>query len=386
MKTMIKNSVYLVFAVVMASAVFTSCDDDDLVNGGKPTIHYVRITDPTAADSLLAAAQLGNLIAIMGDNLANTRELWFNDQKASLIPTYITSTSILVNIPSKAPVEVTNKMRLVFSDGSELLYDFIVAIPAPVVSAMSNEYASAGENVEITGDYFFEPVTVTFTGGATGQLISAEQGAIEVMIPEGAEPGPVTVATNFGTTVSGFHYRDQRNIILNYDDLTAAGSWRPGPVQSEDGIDGNYLKLFGTLDANQRAEDNFESQFWGHTRLPEGNLFVGEPEDLVLKFEARVVDWYGSYLQICWGPWNNAGNQEVWSNLNGRGIWAPWEEGDDNFSTNGEWITVTIPLTEMKYRHEQQDSETANLGFHVSANVTDEPRRGVAPTLALATG
>lgn len=354
MKTRIKTILYPIIALVMIGIIVTACNDDNEVNGGAPVIHYVRITDPASADSLLVAGQLGNLIAIIGDNLGNTRELWFNDQEASLTPTYITATSILVNIPSRAPMEVSNKMKLVFKDGSEMLYDFVVDIPAPVVGLMSNEYAGEGETIAISGNYFFDPITVTFTGGAVGQVSTLTQGAMELNVPEGAQPGPVTISTNFGTTISSFHYKDERNIILNYDDLTAAGSWRPGPIGSDNGIDGNYLKLFGKLDANQRAEDNFESQFWGHTRNPEGNLFTGEPENLVLKFETRVVEWYGSYLQICWGPWSNANNQEVWSNLNGRGIWGPWEAEDKSFSTNGKWYTVTIPLTEMKYRHEQQ--------------------------------
>lgn len=361
------KSILLLIMMAALAWVFTACsENEDLVNNGEPRILYVRITDPAASDSLLVAATLGNVIAIVGDNLGNTKELWFNDQQATLTPTYITSTTILVTVPSTAPVELTNKIKLVFKDGRELLHDFVIDLPAPQVVSMNKEYASPGEVTVIRGDYFFEPITVTFTGGVTGEVVSVEQTKMEVIIPEDAEPGPITFTTNFGTTVSSLHYWDQRNIILNYDDLTAAGSWRPGPVESEDGIDGNYLKLFGTLNANQKIEDNFESQFWGHTRYPEGNLFEGNPEDLVLKFEARVVNWYGSYLQICWGPWDNAGNGEVWGNLNGRGLWRPWEQADANFSTDGEWITVSIPLTEMMYRHEQQGGNnvwTADMEF-----------------------
>lgn len=357
MKAFLRYTWPLIIPCAMIGILLTSCEDEEAVNGGKPVINYVRITDPASSDSLLVAAQLGRLIAIVGNNLEDARELWFNDQQATLTPTYITSTTILVNIPSKAPIEVTNQMRLVFKDGSQLLYDFVVAIPSPQVASMSNEYAAAGEVVAINGNYFFDPVTVTFTGGATAEVLSVEQSKIEITIPEGAEPGPITFATNFGTIVSGFHYRDQRNIILNYDDLTGAGAWRAGPVDNAGGIDGNYLKLFGTLNANDRIEDNFEAQFWGNLRNPEGNLFTGNPEDFVLKFEARVVDWYGSYLQICWGPWSNANNDEVWQNLNARGLWRPWEETNSNFSTDDKWITVSIPLTDMIYRHEQEGGQ-----------------------------
>lgn len=362
MKAIIKNILLLMLPLIMIGGLISSCTEDETVTTGEPIIRYVRITDPAAGDSLLVGAPLGNLVAIVGENLADVRELWFNDRQAYLNPAFITNTTILASVPNLAPNEVTNKMRLVFRNGRELLHDFETTISAPEVVAMSNEYAPAGSTAKIVGDFFFEPLTVNFTGGGEAEIVSVEQNEVEFIVPEGAQPGPITVSSNFGSTVASFHYKDQRNLILNYDDLTAAGSWRPGPIAEEDGIDGNYLRLFGTYNANERIEDNFASQFWGHTRWGADNprqLWQSEdfegvfPEDMTLKFEARVVDWYGSVLQITWGPYNNAGNQEYWSNLNGRGLWRPWAENDANFSTDGEWITVSIPLSEMIYSHGQ---------------------------------
>lgn len=363
MKKLFQNICLLIVPVIMIGALITSCEDEE---SGTPRIRYVRGTNPESGDSLYAGAFLGNLIAIMGENLGSTREVWFNDQQAELTPTYITNSSILVRVPSEAPVEVTNTLLLVFANGSTLSYDFVVEIPAPEIASMESEFVADGDIALINGAYFFDvtPVEVLFTavggGQIAGEVISVTPTQLEVVVPDGADTGPITVITNFGETESTLHFRDDRNIILNYDDLTAAGSWRPGPVSNIDPLDGNYLRLFGTLDANERSEDNFESQFWGHTRYPEErNLFEGFPEDLVLKFEARVVEWSGSYLQICWGPWDNAGNQEVWSNLNGRGLWRPWEENGGTFSTNGKWITVAIPLTDMKYSHNQDGGNNA---------------------------
>lgn len=354
----------LIVPYILGGLILSSCNNnDDAVNGGEPVIHYIRVTDPAKSDSLLAAGRLANLIAIVGDNLGGTKEIWFNDQPAILNPAYITNKSILVNIPNKAPVDLTNQMKLVFGNGDVLVHDFRVAIPAPEVVAMSNEYARIGDIVTLEGNYYFEPISVTFPGGAVAEVVSVDQTTMEIIVPEGAEPGPISVVSNFGTTESRFHYRDQRNILLNYDDLTAAGSWRPGVIASEDGIDGKYLKLGSnelTLNANERIEDPYTSQFWGWTRWGADEprqLFEGFPDDKVLKFEARVIDWYGSNLQIAWGPYSNANNAEAWGNLNGRGLWHPWKEDDKNFSTNGEWITVTLPLKEMVYRHEQSGGE-----------------------------
>ena len=55
-------------------------------------LDYVRITRPESSDSLLVGAGQGQLIAIVGKNLQDAVEVWFNDQQAILTPTYITNT------------------------------------------------------------------------------------------------------------------------------------------------------------------------------------------------------------------------------------------------------------------------------------------------------
>jgi hypothetical protein len=105
MKTLNKSIVLLAMFLVVAG-VFTSCDKDDLPNGGQPRIRYVRVTNPTSADSLLIGARQGNLIAIVGENLGEAQSMWFNDQPAALNPTFITSTTILVSVPTPIPTKI----------------------------------------------------------------------------------------------------------------------------------------------------------------------------------------------------------------------------------------------------------------------------------------
>jgi hypothetical protein len=199
---------------------------------------------------------------------------------------------------------------------------------------------------------------VTFQGGVQGEIISTEEdgSAVEVRVPAGAQPGPIIVATNFGETESSLHFRDQR-AFLNYDNLTASGSWRPGTVASADGITGNYLLLKGKLGANERTEDypggGYVSEFWAKVNgRPEANLLPGRTDEYVMKFEIRVVEWYGSYLNICFAAWDHANsNQEYWSNsINARAYWGPWDAKDANFTTEGEWITAVIPMTDFAYQ------------------------------------
>jgi hypothetical protein len=364
MKSFMKNIWLFTIITIMVGALATSCEDDDEVNGGKPVIHYVRVTNPNSSDSLLGGAYLGNLVAIMGDNLGGLRELYFNDRKAALNPTYITNTTVLVNVPSAAPVEATDKMTLTFRNGSQLVYDFVVRIPPPEVYSMDLEYVAEGDVAGINGRYFFDvtPVKVEFTaedgGFVQGTVTATAENRLEVVVPAGASSGPIRVTTNFGSVLSSLHFRDERNIIINFDDAgkTPTGAWRNGLFGSEDGIDGRYLILRGVLDMNERNEDynggGYVMQFWGETsgRAP-GPFFAGPIEEYVLKFEARVEQWYGSHLNITYAPSNHSGsNQEYWSNsINARGLWAPWEVEDKMFTTDSKWITVTIPMTEMQY-------------------------------------
>ena len=165
------NKLILLFTMAFALAIIvTSCNKDEESNsGGEPRITYVRLTNPVSSDSLLIGAAQGRLIAIMGENLGGAVEMWFNDQKANLNPTYITNTSIIVNVPSQIPLAVNNKLKINFKDGRTLLYDFQVQISKPTVNNMLCEFVNEGEVATIRGNYFYAPLTVTFTGGVVGK-------------------------------------------------------------------------------------------------------------------------------------------------------------------------------------------------------------------------
>src|SRR5215203_6564638 len=178
----------MLLAVIGAAVAFSSCKKDD--NSGTPSISYVRITRPQSSDSLLIGAGQGKLIAIVGNNLQDAVEVWFNDQQARLTPTYITNTSLLVTVPSLIPKEVSNRLKIIFKNGYVLLYDFKVEISAPLLNSMVCEYGNEGDVVTIRGDYFYTP-TVTFTGGVNGELVSVKDQEVQVRVPAGAQPGPI---------------------------------------------------------------------------------------------------------------------------------------------------------------------------------------------------
>ncbi len=354
----------LMMTVFSLGLLFYGCEDDDSSGSGSvPVVRYVRITSPESSDSLVTHAFMGNMVALIGENLGDVMEIWFNDRSAILNTSFITNTCIIVTIPNEIPGTVTNEIRLITKSGNEGIHPFGVDVPPPFISSMLNEQAKPGETAFIHGNFFIDdpsaPLEVIFPGQIAGEVQSVELTKIGVKVPEGTGVGQVTVKTIYGSSRSGFFFHDDRGYILDYDVLTTAGSWRGGTIRNDQhSLDGNYLVLKGEVGDNAGAEDysggGFVSELWSDANgRPQGNFFDGDPADFQLKFEANVIEWSGAYLNICFGPWGSGvtpyQNQLYWGNVNARALWRPWEtSGTGSFTTDG-WITVTIPLTDVKY-------------------------------------
>lgn len=345
----------------------TSCNkDEDMKPGdiGNPRVLYIRSTNPAAADSLLAGAFMGSLIAIVGEDLGHTVELWFNDQQATLSPTYVTDRTIIVSVPSSVPGEVTNQIRFVFSNGEEMFYEFFVNVPAPVINSIKSEYVEDGDIAVLYGDFFFEPTTVTFTGGKEAEIVSLDKTELQVRVPEGAEMGEITVSTNFGAAVSSFLFRDNRNLVVDFDGMVHR-SWNSPIAHVEAGegkvppCSGNYTyfemegvgawQWVNELNMMYVAEDPYTGR--GNIPIFPGAATVNE---WGVRFEINVpVEWREIPLEIFFAPFGADHGRDIPVPLV---RWRPWEE-KGVFQTDG-WVTVTIPLTEF---NEDKDGNPAEL-------------------------
>lgn len=322
--------------LITAVSMFTSCKKDS--SGDIPVVNYVRITSPQSSDSLLVGAGQGQLIAIVGNNLQNAREVWFNDQKARLTPTYISSTSILASVPSVIPDSISNMLTIIFKNGYKLEYPFQVQISKPYISSMKCEFVNEGDVATIFGNYFYAPVTITFTGGATAQIVSLEDAQVQFSIPADAQPGPITIKTNFGETKSDFWFRDSRNIFIGSDPFE--GWHDPGMVVSNPGpgdppkINGNYIRVNKMLSAwsyNEIADGPASSMPSYSKKIPDDAIL--HPEKYYLKFEVNTLKPYNSSMIKI-----NAGTS---GQDNSNYQWAP------PFDTKGQWQTVVIPYEEV---------------------------------------
>ena len=119
---------------------------------------------------------------------------------------------------------------------------------------MDNEYTKIGEVATIRGDFFYQPLTVKFAGGGSGELVSVKDKEIQVRVPAGAQPGQITIKTNFGETKSDFWFRDNRNLLITNDPWT--GWWGQDMViASSDplAISGNFSRITKSIGAWRNA-------------------------------------------------------------------------------------------------------------------------------------
>lgn len=369
------NSLWFLCLALAVAGMFSGCSKDDQPNGGQPRVTFVRFTRPAAADSLVTMAGQGEMIAIIGENLQSARQVWFNDQPAVLTPTFITATSIITRVPSDIPQDITNQLRIVFADGRELLHDFRVDISEPEITGMLSEYVNEGQVATLTGAYFYEPLKVTFTGGVEGKVTSVKDDEIQVTVPAGAQPGPVTVSTNFGTTQSPFWFRDNRNLIASFDGATS-GLWH-GP---------DYIKASDpdiAAISNKFIRVNKELGAWGWFEMyvgPTGSDVTLEtknipadafanPQNYEVKFEINTLKpLTGAEIRMYMGSGDMGAERN-----NTYYIWKP------NVDTKGQWQTASIPWEGFWTANKKFAYSPAGYGvsFHFNGPLAVSPNFGL---------
>lgn len=400
MKGIFKYS--LLVACAAMGAGFAACSDDtpaEQDKGATPVVKYVRPADAATADSLLTSASLGAKVVFVGDNLGDVQQVWFNDQKAKLNPTMVTSHTIICDIPNNIPGEVTGKARLITSTGIEVEYPFAVTVPAPRVNKVDCEYVHAGDLMTIDGAYFADdpnvPLTVTVAGvPAVIKELTEQQLVIEV--PEGAQEGTIVVTSIYGKGESGFHYMDTRGMLFDFepDGLTGLGMagqcWHARPTRGDDlSISGDYM-IIGNANVPLSAaadwnDNDYSFEYWAGSwntptdypaRVGERLFDVADFSDhnnKCLKFELMIPSanaWQAGAMHVIFSPTSmvslgNAGtdvfgntvagcnNSFLQTGANGgydlaRYLWTPWT-GSEAYHTGDKWITVTMPISDFKY-------------------------------------
>ena len=363
--------------VAFAALATTSCKDEPdayQIQGGKPTISFIRPVSASSRDSIITAASMQSTICIVGENLTSVHDIYFNDQPAVLNSSYMTANTIVLTVPKNLPVVQDDKMHLITRDSSVVLYDFKVLPPAPKVESMSAEWAAPGEKVIIAGSYLFAPLTVEFPGADPIEVTTSKAGGseVEVTVPTGAQPGKVKITTASGTGQSSFQYKDSRNILFNFDDNRGkmGNCWHAATIESSDlSLDGGYLLLYSAdglkSDGSDWPDAGYHFEYWpGNWNTPETYEDDGADDltrtvdftgfkNMALKFEYMIPEtdpWKGTPMQI-WFAGHNLITLQTANNTYfhdeavslPRVMWKPWLESG-SYDTGGKWITAVFPI------------------------------------------
>ena len=368
-----------------AALGFASCEDYpdafELADG-VPVVQYVRYAD---RDVLIEQAYMGEVVCFVGENLCSVRELFFNDQKAVLNTSFMTANTLVAAVPGNLPKVKTDKVYMITKGQDTLTVDFKVMMPAPQIKSMSCEFQQPGTDVTVYGNYFSEPMTVTFEDGAGAEVTSFKSVSmteITFTIPADAKPGKIKVETESGLARSPFSYYDFcGGLITDFDggtDVVPQGWNFSGTYSSEGGIMGNYveLKSANPMGADGAWNEDFKIDFWCGTwdGNPMDNMSgPGVPicniidftnfQNMALKFELYIPSsnpWMAGAMQLIFASADKAAN-DSWQNntfvhtsaTDGgldlcRGLYRPWE-ATGSFDTGDKWITVTVPFSEFTY-------------------------------------
>lgn len=368
-----KRTIFLL--LVLAGMIQVACKKS---SSGSPVITHVRAVDSTARDSFFVTALTGSLIDIQGQNLDGLQAVYFNGLSATYNPALNSGTNIIITIPTNAPTSpplssVPNTIKVVTNHGSAT-YTFNLVLPAPIITAVSNENATAGTSITIYGSNFYGITKVTFPGGidVTSPTVNDSSTQISVAVPSGITAGDsIRVTGTFGTSVSPFVFDNWLSptfgFLANFDIYNGSSQWSPPSVTadpyygwSQNQWDGAYITNSSTFPGgtgdcvemdpqnNKPAGDN---SWWQDNNGIMTDSTATLPawvqsssasiSNYALKFEAFVNNWTAGSIWITTNrPTNN--NNNTWSYM---AEYAPWKTASTGkYSTNG-WLTVTIPLT-----------------------------------------
>lgn len=155
----------LLFIGIVLGTITISCTNNE--SSDAPVITGVRMLDPQHADSLFNEGVAGQMIVLVGENLATTYEIYINDQRVSFQGPYVTDTHIILTIPSSIKLtgvdpSLKNEIRVHTRNGV-VTYPFHINAGKCQISAMKANYpVDAGDEVVLVGENFIDIESVAY--------------------------------------------------------------------------------------------------------------------------------------------------------------------------------------------------------------------------------
>jgi hypothetical protein len=181
----------------------------------------------------------GSTATITGQNFGATPSenlVQFNGVTATT--TAATSTQLTVTVPQATTGKITVTVNGMTATSAA---EFIVLIPAPVVTSFSPATGRAGTAITITGQHFNKTVAenaVKFNG-VTATVTQASETSLTVTVPDGTSAGKVTVTIGGQSATSTTDFQPIHTIYVaghSYDsdnsNIYIAEYWKDGTLTS----------------------------------------------------------------------------------------------------------------------------------------------------------
>jgi hypothetical protein len=353
----------------MCCLVFSFCKKDKV--SAPPVITGVSLLDPAKQDSTFTETLPGTLILVTGNNLGGIVEIYFNGQSAYFNPTYNTNTHLIITIPDNSPTEATdpnvpNNIRIVTTHG-ETSYSFVLTIPPPSISSVSNENALAGDSVIIFGSSLWLIEKIIFPGGreVTSFNSNAAGTRVGVLMPDlGSDTGRLIIQAKYGTARSDGPLNDHESgdVISNLTNGEAGemsvfnwawwGANRTNDASLFPGTRGAYLQnIFGGVGANNPAwwDGNRSGNFTDVSTIFDASIMSKQASDYALKFEINTKEPWTAGINVLRLGDNYAYRFMPWASITG-GV----------FDTQDKWQTITVRLSDFKKADAGKEGTGAN--------------------------
>jgi hypothetical protein len=359
MKKLLNNRIsHLLFlSMVLIITMLTSCNNDD-ASSGAPVITEIRNYEAAPNDTIVSKLVPGQWVVLKGSNLKDAVKIAFNGIAVDFNGGLFSDTYAVVQLPSvipfpSIPENQLNTIEVVTPNGSTIFNIDIVAGP-PALASISNENPVEGEVVTIYGTNLFLIEEIVFAGTAITEYTQSNDGtSISFVMPNMATSGSLSIITASGEILTVFNVNDvTTNSLCNFDNVNSF-SWGTGTSNSSVDFPGNHGK-YAVL--NNPVLNAGDGTWWGWERSINLNSVQWVSTDdlnlnvdqFALKFEINVPgEWNGTSILIVKDyTWNYVARYEPWK------VSATKTA---NYTTDGKWTTVTIPLTEFRTKKDGKD-------------------------------
>lgn len=308
-----------------------SCSQKENMPGVPVFKNIGMLKDPNAS---ISVGNMGDWIAIQGENLESVKSIIFNDVAVDMTGVYYENQILYLQVPILMPGTVTDKVKVTTMSGN-FDFNFKVNIPNLKLTGMFNEYTIPGDTLKIYGDFFKlyevdKTNTVVSFGSLENPVIDAGNTYLTVKVPIDVTPNIKLKVINKKYNAEALcpgYYQDRQNVITNFDDipywgwdgLGYIGQWSdPKPIS------GTYSLLkIGT-----------EGSGWLYlmgTDYPYTDDMKNNPEKYEIKFELNMITPIMTTRLYIYNYWNYPPAEITPSDLVVQNL--------------GVWQTIRLPLS-----------------------------------------